>query len=116
MIKTVDEYNEEFSEEVKKKLNCLRKIIKQCAPEAYEKISWGVPTYNLNGFLVQYAAYKKHIGFYTSPATLKYFKEDLKDYKTNLKNTVQFPIDKDLPVELIKEMVLFKVKENIESL
>ena len=55
---------------------------------------------------------KKHIGFYTSLTTLEYFKEQLKDYKTNMKNTVQFPIDKELPFDLIKEMVLFKVKEN----
>lgn len=108
MVKTVGDYNDN----IKMKLDCLRKIIKQNAPKAKEKISWSVPTYNLNGFLVQYAAYKKHIGFYTSPATLEHFKEELKDYKTNLKNTVQFPIDKDLPVELIKEMVLFKVEEN----
>lgn len=112
MVKTVGDYNDEFNDNIKMKLDCLRKIIKQNAPKAKEKISWGVPTYNLNGFLVQYAAYKKHIGFYTSPATLEHFKEELKDYKTNLKNTVQFPIDKDLPVELIKEMVLFKVEEN----
>lgn len=112
MIKTVDDYNSKFNNDIKKKLDCLRMIIKQNAPDANEKISWGVPTYNLNGFLVQYAACKKHIGFYTSLTTLEYFKEQLKDYKTNMKNTVQFPIDKELPVDLIKKMVLFKVKEN----
>lgn len=112
MVKTVDEYIDSFPNNVKEKLICLRKIIVENAPDAKECISWGVPTYNLKGFLVQYAAYKKHLGFYTSPATLAYFQEQLTAYKTNSKNTLQLPIDQDLPVELIKEMILFKVKEN----
>lgn len=112
MAKTVDDYNEEFSDEVKNKLNCLRRIIKQNAPKAQEKISWGVPTYFQDGFLVQFAAYKKHIGFYTSPQTIEAFKTELANYKTNNKNTVQFMFEQELPVELIKKMVLFKIEEN----
>lgn len=112
MTKTVDEYIDSFPNNIKEKLICLRKIVIENAPDAKECISWGVPTYNLKGFLVQFAAYKKHLGFYTSPATLICFQEQLKVYKTNSKNTVQLPIDQELPVNLIKEMVLFKVKEN----
>ena len=109
---TVNEYIESFSKEVQTKLIALRKVIKETAPQAQEKISWGVPTYNLNGFLVQFAAYAKHIGFYTSPATLAHFKDELSVYKTNKKNTVQFMLDQELPLELIKQMILFKVDEN----
>ena len=124
MIKTVDDYINSFPDNIKEKLICLRMIIVENAPDAKEGISWGVPTYNLNGFLVQFAVYncyfrksrragrKKHLGFYTSPATLACFQEQLNGYKTNSKNTVRLPIDQDLPVNLIKEMVLFKVKEN----
>lgn len=109
---TVEEYINDFSGETKKQLFLLRDIIKQTAIQAEEKISWGVPTYNQNGFLVQFAGYKNHIGFYTSPATIAHFKEELCNYKTNTKNTVQFPINEELPVELIKQMILFKIEEN----
>lgn len=112
MIKTVDDYINSFPDNIKEKLICLRMIIVENAPDVKEGISWGVPTYNLNGFLVQFAVCKKHLGFYTSPATLACFQEQLNGYKTNSKNTVRLPIDQDLPVNLIKEMVLFKVKEN----
>ncbi|WP_286077916.1 DUF1801 domain-containing protein, partial [Thomasclavelia cocleata] len=103
MIKTVDDYINSFPDNIKEKLICLRMIIVENAPDAKEGISWGVPTYNLNGFLVQFAVYKKHLGFYTSPATLACFQEQLNGYKTNSKNTVRLPIDQDLPVNLIKE-------------
>ena len=63
-------------------------------------------------FLVQFAAYKKHIGFYTSPQTIEAFKTELANYKTNNKNTVQFMFEQELPVELNKKMVLFKIEEN----
>lgn len=109
---TVEEYINDFSGETKKQLILLRDIIKQTALHAEEKISWGVPTYNQNGFLVQFAGYKNHIGFYTSPATIAHFKKELSNYKTNTKNTVQFPINEELPVELIKQMILFKIEEN----
>ena len=103
MTITVDEYINSFYQQIQINLIKLRKIIKETAPEAQEKISWGVPTYFQDGFLVQFAAYKKHIGFYTS---------ELANYKTNNKNTVQFMFEQELPVELIKKMVLFKIEEN----
>lgn len=112
MAKTVEEYIAGFDEEVQTKLIKLRKIIKETAPDAQEKISWGVPTYYQNGFLVQFAAYKKHIGFYTSPATIAYFQEELSNYQTNTKNTVQFMMNQVLPIELIRKMIVFKVEEN----
>lgn len=114
MIETVDSYIESFSDDIQEKLICLRRLIKENVPEANEVIAWGVPTYNLNGFLVQFAAYKKHIGFYTSPRTLQHFQRQLKGYKTNSKNTLHLPINQDLPIELLKEMILYKVRENQE--
>ena len=101
MTITVDEYINSFYQQIQINLIKLRKIIKETAPEAQEKISW-----------VQFAAYKKHIGFYTSPQTIEAFKTELANYKTNNKNTVQFMFEQELPVELIKKMVLFKIEEN----
>lgn len=112
MTITVDEYINSFYQQIQINLIKLRKIIKETAPEAQEKISWGVPTYFQDGFLVQFAAYKKYIGFYTSPQTIEAFKTELANYKTNNKNTVQFMFEQELPVELIKKMVLFKIEEN----
>jgi uncharacterized protein YdhG (YjbR/CyaY superfamily) len=73
-----------------------------------------MPLYSQNGFLVQFAAHKKHIGFYCSPASIDYFKEELRDYKTNEKNTIQFPLEIELPLELIKRIILFRVEENMK--
>ena len=71
-----------------------------------------MPLYSQNGFLVQFAAHKKHIGFYCRPAAIAFFREELLDYKTNEKNTIQFPLDKELPLELVKRIVLFRTEEN----
>ena len=100
MTITVDEYINSFYQQIQ--INLIK----------LKKISWGVPTYFQDGFLVQFAAYKKHIGFYTSPQTIEAFKTELANYKTNNKNTVQFMFEQELPVELIKKMVLFKIEEN----
>ena len=112
MTITVDEYINSFYQQIQINLIKLRKIIKETSPEAQEKISWGVPTYFQDGFLVQFAAYKKLIWLYTSPQTIEAFKTELANYKTNNKNTVQFMFEQELPVELIKKMVLFKIEEN----
>ena len=90
----------------------MRNAIREAVPEASEKIAWGAPTYNQNGFLVQFAGYKKHIGFYCSPAAISSFKEELLNYKTDEKNTIQFPLDKELPLELVKRIVLNRIEEN----
>jgi uncharacterized protein YdhG (YjbR/CyaY superfamily) len=104
-ILTVDEYIRQFEEKTKRRLIELRNAIREAAPDASEKIAWGAPTYNQNGFLVQFAAHRKHIGFYCSPTAISYFKEELFHYKTNEKNTIQFPFDKELPFELVKRIV-----------
>lgn len=111
-IQTVDEYINQFEDEVKEKLILIRNVIKSTAPSASEKLSWDMPAYYQNGFLVQFAAHKKHIGFYCNPTTIAYFKEELSEFKTNTKNTIQLPLNKELPLDLIKNLVLFRIDEN----
>ncbi len=108
---TIDEYISQFPEEVQEVLESLRKVIKEAAPEATEKISYQMPSFYLHGNLVHFAAYKKHIGFYPTPSGIAVFKEKLSAYKSS-KGSVQFPLDKPLPYELISEIVAFRVAEN----
>lgn len=111
---TVDEYMSGFPPEVKDVLEGLRKAIRQAAPKAEEVISYNMPAYKFNGILVYFAGHKNHIGFYPgSGAITGIFKDSLTGYKTS-KGTVQFPLDKPLPLELIKEIVKFRVNENLE--
>lgn len=108
---TIDEYIMQFPEDVQKILQELRHVIKQTAPEAEEKISYQMPTFYLNGNLVHFAAYEKHIGFYPSPTGIEAFKDELLGYK-GAKGSVQFPVNEGLPFELIRRIVEFRVGEN----
>lgn len=112
-IQTIDEYIAQFSPEIQEKLNALRKVIKECAPEAKEKISWGMATFDFHGNLVHFAAYKKHIGFYPSPSGVEVFKDKLTGYTTS-KGAIQFPVEEAIPFELIKDIVKYRVQENEE--
>jgi uncharacterized protein YdhG (YjbR/CyaY superfamily) len=111
---SIDEYILQFPLEVQETLKTLRKVIKESAPEAVEKISYQMPTFALHGNLVHFAAYKNHIGFYPSPSGIAAFIHKLSEYKTS-KGAVQFPIDKSLPYELISEIVEFRITENIKK-
>ena len=88
--------------EVQAKLHQMRDAIRETAPEATEKISYGMPTFYLNGNLVHFAAFAHHIGFYPLPHTIEAFKKELSVYKS-AKGSVQFPLDEPLPLELIKK-------------
>ena len=110
---TIDEYIVEFTPEIQEKLVLLRKVIKEAAPEATEKISWGMPTFVLHGNLVHFAAFKNHIGLYPSPSGIDNFKDELSEYK-GAKGSVQFPFKKPIPYELISKIVKFRVAENIK--
>ncbi len=114
MVKTMDEYIATFPKNVQDILQELRKVIKEAAPEAKEAISYGMPTFKLNGNLVHFAAYKNHIGFYPAPSGIDSFKEKLAKYRTG-KGTLQFPIDEPIPFELVKEVVRVRVKENLSK-
>lgn len=110
---TTDEYIAQFPPDVREILQNLRAVIKEAAPEATEKISYQMPTFYLNGNLVHFAAYARHIGFYPAPSGIEAFKEELSPYK-GAKGSVQFPLDKPLPMDLISRIVRFRVSENIK--
>ena len=110
----VDEYISCFPKDVQAKLEKLRATIREAAPEAEEKISYQMPTFALEGNLVHFAAYKKHIGFYPTPSGIKKFKEKLSAYK-GAKGSVQFPLDEPIPYELVRKIVAYRVKENLEK-
>lgn len=107
----VDAYIKSFPEDVQQRLNAIREVIRQEAPQASERICMRMPTYDLNGkWLVHFAAFKKHIGFYPQPEGIAAFKERLAGYKTS-KGAVQFPLDKPLPLDLIREIVRFRAAQ-----
>lgn len=109
--KTIDAYINNFPEDVQQILQNIRKCILKAAPDAQEKISYGIPTFTLNGNLVHFAAYDHHIGFYPGADGIHTFLDDLKDYKTS-KGAVQFPLDKPLPLGLITKITLYRATQN----
>lgn len=113
-FKNIDEYISTFPEEVQEILTELRKTILKAAPEAFEKISYQMPTFFLNGNLVHFAGYKNHIGFYPTPSGISAFEKELSIYKTS-KGAVQFPINEKLPLKLISNIVKFRVEENLRK-
>jgi uncharacterized protein YdhG (YjbR/CyaY superfamily) len=106
---TVDEYIARCAPEARPKLEALRAAIRELAPEAEEKIAYGMPAYSLNGPLVYYAAHKGHIGLYPLPEAIEEFRERLAPYKT-AKGSVQFPLEAELPLELIRDMLRSRLK------
>lgn len=111
---SIDEYILQFSPDIQDILKMLRKVIKEAAPDAEEKISWGMPAFTHHGSLVYFAAHKNHIGFYPAPSGIEAFKQELSEYKA-AKGSVQFPITKPLPYELISKIVRFRVAENTKN-
>ncbi|MGZ5502583.1 MAG: iron chaperone [Halobacteriota archaeon] len=111
-FKNIDDYIATFPKNVQHTLRELRSVIKESAPEAEETISYGMPTFKLNGNLVHFAAYEKHIGFYPTPSAILAFKEKLSIYKQS-KGAVQFPIDGPIPLDIVREIVRFRIKENL---
>jgi uncharacterized protein YdhG (YjbR/CyaY superfamily) len=111
--KNVDEYISNFPQETQDLLEQIREIIKHIAPVAKETISYGMPAYRLNDRpLVYFAAFKKHIGFYATPTGHKEFTKELSQFKHG-KGSVQFPLDKPIPFDLIRKIVKFRIKENL---
>lgn len=108
---SIDAYIAEFPPETQQLLQALRELIRALAPAATETISYAIPTFDLNGrHLVHFAGYKQHIGFYPTGSGIAAFQDELSGYKT-ARGTVQFPLNKPLPLDLIRRMVEFRVAE-----
>ena len=109
----VDKYILSFPEEVQEILNRIRGLIKNASSEVTESMAYGMPGYKTHGKpLVYFAAFKNHIGFYATPTGHEQFSKELSEYKQG-KGSVQFPIDKPIPYDLIEQIVKFRVRENL---
>jgi len=108
---SIDEYIGTFPEEMQKVLKTIRQTIQKAAPEATEKISYGIPTFVHHGNLVHFAAYKDHYSFFPASSGINAFKKELGNHVTG-KGTASFPLDKPLPLDLITKITEYRVKEN----
>ena len=111
--KDIDEYIADFPVDVQLLLQKVRTAIRKAAPKAEEAIKYQMPTFVLNGNLIHFAGYQNHIGLYPGSKPIEEFKDDLVKYRTS-KGTVQFPLDKPIPVGLVGKITKFCVKRNLE--
>jgi uncharacterized protein YdhG (YjbR/CyaY superfamily) len=111
-VENIDDYISDFPGETQKYLNEMRELIRKLAPDSVESISYAIPTFSLNGkYLVYFAGFKNHIGLYPTPVGMEAFKEELLNYKTG-KGSVQFPLNKPLPIALITKIVKYQIEQN----
>ena len=110
--KDIDNYISRHPAEVQQLLQEMRLTIQKAAPKATETISYSIPSFRLDGMLVWFAAFKKHIGFYPGADAIRVFKKDLSAYEA-AKGSVQFPFDQPLPLGLVSRIVKFRVKQNL---
>ena len=113
-INSIDTYIAQFPDDVQARLQKLRTTILKLAPGASEAMSYQIPTFKLNGNLVHFAAFKKHIGFYPGATGIAAFQDELAGYKS-AKGSVQFPLDQALPLDLVKKIVKFRVEQNLAA-
>jgi len=111
---TIDDYIAGFPPAVQEILEKMRSTIREAAPDAEEIIKYRMPTFTLNGNLVHFAAFKRHIGFYPVPTGIEKFKKELSVYEMG-KGSVQFPLDEPVPFDLISRIVRFRVEENLKK-
>ena len=109
---TIDHYIAGYPKVVQKLLQQVRETIKKVVPDAEEAISYGIPTFKLNGNLVHFGGFKQHIGFYPGAGGIKAFEKELSAYK-GAKGSVQFPIDQPMPLEIITAITKFRVAQNL---
>jgi len=109
--KDVDSYIASAPKEMQRKLEDIRRAIKEVAPTADERISYGMPYYDYKGRLVWFAIMKTHIGLYLRPPIIEEYKRELTGYKTT-KSAIHFPLDEKLPIMLIKKLVKARMKKN----
>jgi len=111
-VENIDDYISDFPGETQKYLNEIRELIRKLAPDSVESISYAIPTFSLNEkYLVYFAGFKNHIGLYPTPVGMEAFKEELSNYKTG-KGSVQFPLNKPLPIALITKIVKYQIGQN----
>ena len=108
--KTVPEYIRAAPKEAQKKLREMRACLRKAAPKAQESLKWGMPAFSHKRILFTYAGFKHHIGFYPTPSAVRAFAKDLSKFKA-AKGSIQFPLDKPLPLPLIRKIAAFRVKE-----
>ena len=111
---SVAEYIDAAPTEAKKKLREMRACIRASAPNAEQGLKWGMPAFSYRRILVTFAAFKHHVGFYPTPSAVRAFAKNLKKFAT-AKGTIQFPLDKPLPLSLIRKITTFRVRESIEQ-
>jgi uncharacterized protein YdhG (YjbR/CyaY superfamily) len=111
---TITEYISAAPKEASKKLREMRACIRATAPEAKESLKWGMPAFSHKRILVAFAAYKHHIGFYPTPSAVKAFADDLSKFVT-ADASIQFALDKPLPLPLIRKITAFRVRETLEE-
>lgn len=111
---TVDEFIQAAPKEAQSKLHQMRATIRACAPGAVEGLKYGLPAFSYKRILVVYAAHSQHIGFYPTPSGVSAFKKELSKYKT-AKGSIQFPLEKPLPLPLIRKITTFRVRESLQK-
>lgn len=111
---SIDEYIAGFPEDIQKILRQIRETVRKAAPDAKEAIKYDMPTFTRNGNLVHFAAFKHHIGFYPAPTHDEAYQSVLSGYKTG-RGSVQFPLDKPMPLDLITLLVEIRVKKDMEG-
>lgn len=109
-INDINSYIAAFPEAIRSRLHALKDVVSTNAPGAEETIAYRMPTFRLNGNLVHFAAFEKHIGFYPNPTAISRFSEELNSYRT-AKGSVQFPHHLPLPLDLVARIVQFRVQE-----
>jgi uncharacterized protein YdhG (YjbR/CyaY superfamily) len=111
--KSIAEYTHAAPKEAQKKLREMRACIRKSAPGAKESLKWGMPAFSYGRILVTFAAHKHHIGFYPKPSAVRAFAKDLSKFAT-ARGSIQFPLEKPLPLPLIRKITAFRVRESIE--
>jgi uncharacterized protein YdhG (YjbR/CyaY superfamily) len=109
-LATIDEYIASFPPDVQEKLQGIRAVIRRAAPDAEEAIRYGIPTFRLNGNLVHFAAFRNHLSFFPTSSGVEAFRKELSSYSLS-KGTIQFPLDKPVPYDLVERIVRFRVEE-----
>ncbi|AMR34433.1 hypothetical protein A0256_05065 [Mucilaginibacter sp. PAMC 26640] len=112
--KDVEEYFSWFPQQTQDAMSLVKATILNAIPDAKESISYAMPTYRYRGLLAHFAAYDKHIGFYPGALAVEVFAKDIAGFKS-AKGSIQFPLNQPMPLDLIKRIIAFRLKENTSA-